>query len=254
MWLFPLAASLVAVAFAGLVGKEAVRRRRPYLVAWTIALLMFGAASFAAFLGIDLGWTPFGFKVYWLFGAVLNVPFLALGELLLLIREGRARVAMWVVVAAATVYAVAVVAAAHVDPAAFAGRDLPLGKEAFGHVMSTGLDGPEFAGAGIAYRLAQLYSYPAYLILVAGAVWSAIRMRRTGTRRGRAQGTLMIAAGATLVAVGSGVGAGLDVVPIFSILLAGGIAMMFLGFLRASRPSGRRVARRETQRSFHTFR
>jgi hypothetical protein len=60
--------------------------------------------------------------------------------------------------------------------------------------------------------------------------------------RGRAElterffGTLGIAAGATIVAIASGVGAGLDVVPLFSIGLALGIAVMFWGFLRVSRP------------------
>jgi hypothetical protein len=163
------------------------------------------------------------------------------------------RAALWAAVLVATVFAVIVVTTAHVQRAAFIGRDLPLGKEVFGQVLLTG-DGPEFHGAGTAYRLAQFYSYPAYVILVAGAVWSALRMRETGTRKGRAQGTLLIAAGATIVAVGSGVGAGLDVVWLFSVCLATGIAVVFLGFLRASRPSSRRVARRETQRSFHTFR
>jgi hypothetical protein len=46
---------------------------------------------------------------------------------------------------------------------------------------------------------------------------------------------LLIAVGATIVAIGSGVGAGLDVVPVFSIGLLAGIAVMFWGFLRASR-------------------
>jgi peptidoglycan/LPS O-acetylase OafA/YrhL len=84
--------------------------------------------------------------------------------------------------------------------------------------------------------MAQYYSYTAYAILVAGAVWSAIRMRGRPELRDRFLGTLGIAVGATIVAIGSGVGAGLDVVPVFSICLALGIAVMFWGFLRASRP------------------
>jgi hypothetical protein len=61
-------------------------------------------------------------------------------------------------------------------------------------------------------------------------------MRGRPELRNRFLGTLGIAVGATLVAIGSGVGAGLDVVPVFSIGLAAGIAVMFWGFLRASRP------------------
>ncbi len=59
-------------------------------------------------------------------------------------------------------------------------------------------------------------------------------MRRKPELRDRFLGTLGIAVGATIVAIGSGVGAGLDVVPVFSVDLALGIAVMFWGFLRAS--------------------
>jgi hypothetical protein len=61
-------------------------------------------------------------------------------------------------------------------------------------------------------------------------------MRGSPELRDRELGTIGIAAGATVVAIGSGVGAGLNVVPLFSIGLAAGIAVMFWGFLRASRP------------------
>jgi hypothetical protein len=49
-------------------------------------------------------------------------------------------------------------------------------------------------------------------------------------------GTSLIAAGATIVAIGSGIGAGLNVVPVFSVGLLLGIAVMFWGFVLASRP------------------
>src|SRR5438552_10537411 len=109
MWIFPLAAALVALAFAGLVGRRLAARRQPYLAAWAVALLMFAAASFAAFLGILNGWTPAEFRVYWLLGAVLNVPYLALGELLLLIRDRRVQTALFLVLLFGTAFALNVV-------------------------------------------------------------------------------------------------------------------------------------------------
>ena len=42
---------------------------------WTIALVMYAGACFAMFLGVLDSWSPMEFRVYWLFGAVLNVPF-----------------------------------------------------------------------------------------------------------------------------------------------------------------------------------
>jgi hypothetical protein len=47
--------------------------------------------------------------------------------------------------------------------------------------------------------------------------------------------------GATIVAIGSGVGAGFDVVPLFSVSLAAGVAVMYLGFQLTQRPATRPV-------------
>ena len=120
-------------------------------------------------------------------------------------------------------FTVARVATAPLDPAAL-DHDLPLGREVFG------------AGSP-AHRLAQLVSYPAYLLLLAGCAWSAWRMRGRRELRDRFVGTVGVAVGATVVAVASGVGAGFQVVPVFSVGLALGIAVMFWGFLRAARPA-----------------
>ncbi|HEX9376267.1 MAG TPA: hypothetical protein VGB19_08525 [Actinomycetota bacterium] len=239
MWIFPLAAALIGLAFAVMVGWRFVRRHRPYLAAWAVALLMFAAASFAAFLGILSGWNSPEYRAYWLLGAVLNVPFLAYGELLLLVRDRRVRAVLFLVVVFGTAYAFNVVRTADVNVAALGQHRLPLGKDVFFvgyHLEGTCVHGLKCFPLRnpMAYRLAQYYSYPAYVILVAGAVWSAFRMRRKPELRNRFLGTLGIAVGATIVAIGSGVGAGLDVVPVFSVDLALGIAVMFWGFLRAS--------------------
>jgi hypothetical protein len=61
-------------------------------------------------------------------------------------------------------------------------------------------------------------------------------MRGQAALRQRMIGTALIAVGATIVAIGSGIGAGLDVVPLFSVGLLVGITVMFVGFGLASRP------------------
>src|SRR5262245_25468656 len=85
--LFPLAAAAIAFVFAVRLGDLARRKRRPQDVAWLVAMLMFAVASFAMFLGVLLGWTAAEFRIYWLFGAVLNVPFLFVGEAYVLFRR-----------------------------------------------------------------------------------------------------------------------------------------------------------------------
>ncbi len=218
MWVFPLVAAVISLAFAAALGRQALRGR-PAEAMWTIALLMYAAASAAMFLGSLANWTAAEFRVYWLLGATLTVPCLAQGELYLLAPRSVAN-ALLVPLAFGTAFATARLARAPMQ-LAFLHEQLPLGKDVFG------------AGTA-AHRLPQLYSIPAYAVLCAGAAWSGWRMRRRSEARGRMVGTIAIAAGATVVAIGSGIGAGYGFVWLFSVALAAGVAVMFWGFLRAT--------------------
>ena len=221
MWVFPLAAALVSLVFASALARGYVRRRRSYQAIWAVALSMYAVASFLVSVSTLLGWSPASFRWYWALGAVLNVPFLAMGELDLLIRRREVRWALYVLLAFVTAYTIAVVRTAEVNVVAL-DQELPSGKDVFG-------DGSP------AHRLPQLISIPAYLVLVGGALWSAWRMRRRPDLRDRFWGTLLIALGATVIAgFGSAFAALGKLVP-FSLALLAGITVMFWGFLRASR-------------------
>ena len=148
---------------------------------------MYAVASTAVALGCAGGWTSGEFQVYWALGAVLNVPFLAGGELMLLVRNrtvhagdlDRARVPHGVHARG--------VAGCLASTRRRSPSDLPSGKHVFG-------DG------SAAHRLPQLISIPSYLVLVLGALWSAWRMRGRHDLRDRFVGTLLIALGATVIA------------------------------------------------------
>jgi hypothetical protein len=221
MWVFPLAAALVAVLFSAALVRRYVARRHSYEVIWALALLMYAAASLAVAFGVANGWTSGEFRVYWALGAVLNVPFLAQGELDLLIPRRGVRWALYVLLAFITAYTIAVVRTAVIHTAALT-QDLPSGKEVFG-------DGTA------AHRLPQLIAIPAYLVLVGGTLWSAWRMRRRPELRDRFWGTLLIAFGATIIAGFGSAFAALGYLAPFSISLLAGIVVMFIGFLRATR-------------------
>jgi hypothetical protein len=230
MWVFPLAAALVAFVFAAALGRRFARTRRIYLAMWCGALLMYGIASLAVTGGAAVGWSRTLFEAYWILGAVLNVPLLAAGEVHLLGRNAVLDLVVWVVLAFVFAYTIAVTRGALLDPGASAAlaERLPSGKEVFG-------DG------SAAFRLPQLISIPSYLILVAGAAWSAWRMRGRSELRNRFIGTLLVAAGATITAAAGSAFAALGNLPAFSIALLAGVTVMFAGFLRAteSRPSQR---------------
>jgi hypothetical protein len=222
VWIFPFAAALVAVAFAVALGRRYVEHHRSHLAFWSVALLMYAAASLAVAFGAASGWTSGSFRVYWALGAVLNVPFLTQGELDLLIRRRQVRWALYVLLVFVTAYTLAVVRTADVSSAALE-AELPSGKEVFG-------DG------SAAHRLPQLVAIPAYLVLLAGTLWSAWRMRGRPELRDRFRGTLLVALGATVIAGFGSAFAALGYLVPFSISLLAGISVMFGGFLRASRP------------------
>src|SRR5204863_1040505 len=221
MWAFPLLAAVVAAAFTVLLARQFLLRRRSYQALWALALAMFAAASVMVFLGVLNGWTTGEFRVYWLLGAVLTVPFLAQGEVHLLLKDRRVANAILLVLLFGTAFAVSRIRSGQVDPRALAAH-LPSGTKAF-------------RDDRFVLQMARLYSIPAYVVLVAGTLWSAWRMRGRPELRDRFAGTLAIAIGATVVAAGSAFAATGDSTG-FSLTLAIGIAVMFYGFLRASRP------------------
>lgn len=220
MWLFPLLAALVSAVFTAALFHQWTQRRRLFQGLWTISLAMYALASFAMFLGVLNSWSAVEFRVYWLFGAVLTVPYLAVGEAYLLIKSGTVLRALLTVLAIATVLSAIVILSADVNTSVLE-ESLPLGKDVFGQ-------------GSMAYRLAQVFAYPAYIFVVAGSVWSVSKMRKSPEMRDRSAGTILIAVGATVVAIGSGVGAGMGQPWLFAISLAIGVGIMFGGFLRAS--------------------
>jgi hypothetical protein len=217
-WLLPAVAAAASAAFAAAVLRQYAARRRPHQLAWGIALSMFAVASLALTAGEVAGWTPLSFKLYYLFGAVLNVPWLALGTVELLAGPALRR-AYVVGLAVFTALSVVLVALARVSPADLVGR-LPEGKDFL----------------PVAVRvLAVLGNTVGTLVVVGGAVASGLAMRSRRDLRPRFEGNLLIALG-VLLAAGGGVVAFLASSDQLALGLALGASVMYLGFRRASAP------------------
>ena len=229
------AAALVAVAFALSTLDRWLRRRRPHELAWTISLALFAVGSSALWWAAADGWSLAAFRIFYTAGAVLNVPWLALGTVYLLAGERVGhRVRWWLV--GLSGFAVGVVCFS-ATRTGVSGSELPTGKDVF----------------GIAPRvLAAVGSGVAALVIIVGALWSAWRVwrgrvpsmgvARTVSKPGRlVAGNVLIAVG-TLVLSASGTLAGrLGKDRAFAITLLVGISVLFVGFLVASAPP-RRVA------------
>jgi hypothetical protein len=245
------AATLVALAFSISTFDRWLQRRRPHDGAWSFSLLLFAVGSLALWWAEARGWSLSSFRVFFLAGAVLNVPWLALGTVYLLfgIKIGKI-VKTWLIGLSGA--AVGVLLAAPTKQDQLTGTDvsggaLPQGSKIFGVAPRV------FAAVG---------SGVAALLIIGAAIWSIIRVLRgrvpavgqaqrqiTNTRRHVASNTL-IAVG-TIILSASGTLAGrLGEDRAFAITLLLGIVVLFAGFLvSASRPVGswRKLADLQTQ-------
>ena len=126
------AAALLALAFAFSTLERWLDRRKPHEAAWTAALFLFAAASLSLWAGAAFGWNGLWFRLFYLFGAIVNVPYLALGTVYLLAdRRTAARVATAVHAFAA--FSAGVVAVAPLR-APITRATLPQGSDVFGPV------------------------------------------------------------------------------------------------------------------------
>lgn len=228
MMVFPLIAAAVSAVFSFLLLRQYVRRRRFPSFAWGVALAQFTVASVvvAAAVGGD-GWDPTLYRVYWTFGALLNVPWLALGSIALLNRRALTLAATGAVVVG-TVWAFIKVWGTAVNPVIVGVTNVPRG-----HVA--------WEGNGSVRSMASYYSIPAYSVVVTIAAWTSRTRRGVAPPLDRVRGNRLIALGVTIVAIGSTALARLAQGSAFSITLAAGVSIMFFGFLMTSRPPRHRV-------------
>lgn len=235
------AATLVAAAFTLSTLDRWVARRRPHEGAWTIALAMFTIASASLWVGATAGWSEPTFRIFYLFGAILNVPWLALGTVELL--GGR----RWGRPCAAGLALLSAFAAGVMAVTPFTGPvpsdELPQGSDVFGALPRI---------------LAAVCSGGAALVIVAGALWSAWRLVK-GQDRGAAGsaaapgrlavGNVLIAAGTLVLSASGTLNARLGADTAFAVTLTAGVAVLFVGFLvatSASTPARQRSTRRST--------
>jgi hypothetical protein len=213
-------ATAVATLFAQATGVRYSRSKAPYQGAWTFALALFALASAALATAESTGWSRGSFRAFYLLGAVLNVPWLALGTVYLL--GGRRigdRIRTGLVLF--TGFAIGVMLAAPIHGVIDPVGGIPVGKDHFGVLPRV------LAGAG---------SGAGAVVVFAGAVYSAVRFARrrvpgagflAGGNALIALGTLVLSSGGLLQgAIGQDTG--------FTTSLAAGIVVIYAGFVVAS--------------------
>lgn len=220
MWFFPMAAAVVAAVFGAILAQQWLSRQKPHQAAWSVALFMFAIASFAASIGVLDEWKPITYRIFYLFGAILNVPVLALGTIYLLgpRRLGHVLGGLLVI---ASIFAAGAVSTASLDTQALAQASQDSQIASAGDVLPDGVR-----------TLSRYFSYT-FVIVVAGALWSSWKMTRSKDPdlRNLAIGNILIAVG-TLVAAVASIFARFGSGSIFAVGLLAGIVIMFAGFLK----------------------
>jgi hypothetical protein len=221
-------ATAVATLFAQATLVRYTKDHRPQDLAWTVSLAMFALASAALATGVSTGWDNGAFRIFFLLGAVLTVPWLALGTVYLLAGKDRGRKVQWGLVFFSGL-AMGVCFTAPID-GPIHGDAIPVGSDVFGVFPRV---------------LAAVGSGVGAVVIIAGALWSAWRFARSRTTPGngrRAAANLLIALGTLVLSSGGliqGI-AGKD--EAFVITLAAGILVIYFGFLVASGAGARRTA------------
>ena len=218
-------AMVVSSAFALCTWDRYRRRGRPHELAWTISLVMFALGSTAYWVAGALGWQGWSFRAFYLFGAILNVPYLALGTVYLLAgpRFGRPIQLGLGIAAGFCAGLVAVVPFRHALPLA----GLPEGREVFG-------EAPRI--------MAAIGSGLGALVLIVGALWSAANLLRSKGRPSAGDDPVisptrlaitngLIAIGSIVLSLGGTFFAEADREIGFGVFLVCGIALLFSGFL-----------------------
>ena len=220
-------ATVLATAFAAAVIERWAARRRRHDLAWGVALVLFAGGAASLWVGAAAGWSGPSFRAFYVLGAVLNVPVLALGTIYLL--GGTRRGDRWAAaIALASAFAAGVIVAAPLR-APIPPNELPRGADVFGPLPRVLATTASAGGAAVVFS---------------GAAWSAWRLRRsaaaagTGARR-RFAANLLIATGTLILSAGGLANSVFDEMTAFSVTLVAGIAPIFAGFLLAAAALGR---------------
>lgn len=221
---------MVAFAFGLSTLDRWMRRRKPHELAWSVAMGLFVVASAALWWAEGRGWSEASFRVFFMFGAIVNVPWLALGTVYLLAGPRIGSLVSRVLLVFSG-FAIGVVTIAPIE----------------GEIASTGLPAGSDHFSPLPRILAAVGSSIPALVIFGGALWSAWRVlrganpalttaavRQVRSARMLAGGNVLIAAGAATLSMSGTFAGRLGEDRAFAVTLLTGIVILFAGFLVAS--------------------
>lgn len=221
MAVMPLIAAGVSALFCWSLARRYAASKRPQSLAWAISLGMFAVASLVLAAADTWGWGPWLYRWFWVFGAVLNVPWLAAGSISLAWPRF-ARVALILTGVLSLFAFFATLTADPLTDVLQRVEGIPIGKDTW----------PE--GSNM-LPLARISSIGGWLLVVGIAAWTSRTRGGMAPPAARVRANTLIAVGVSIVAVGGFVLGRIGGTVAFSASLAIGVLVMYAGFLFAGR-------------------
>lgn len=218
-----LAGAAATVFFAELLLSHRARPR-PHIAAYAAGMGCFALACWALTAGVAGGWTSASYRIFFLFGAIVNIPLLALGSMFLVVGR-RAGHAMLLLLFPFFAIAAPMTIGTPFDAGPLPMDGVPAGREVWAEMFGPRLWAAIGGGTGA-------------VILMGLAVTSAVRFWRSNRRV--VWGSVCIAAG-TLAAAAGGSILALGEQASFGVSLLAAVVCIWAGFRIASgarSPSG----------------
>lgn len=181
----PIITTIFSIYFVWEIYNHYKARKTKYLLWWTIGVLTFGLGTLAESINVLFGWNEINLKYWYIVGALLGGFPLAQGSVYLLMRKKFADVTTWIFVSLIIVASVCVI----LSPVAI--------PEGFDHKLT---------GKVLEWQWVRLFSpfinIYAFIFLVGGAIYSAIKYYRMTDKEVRFKGNVFIAIGGLLPGIG----------------------------------------------------
>lgn len=208
----PILTTIFAIFFTVKIFKHYQERKKKYLLWWTIGVLIFGLGTFAESINILFGWNEINLKYWYIVGALLGGFPLAQGSVYLLMNRKFADISSVVIVSLIIIASVFVILTPVTIPESFDYK----------------LTGAIFTWQWVRY-FSPLINIYAFIFLVGGAVYSAIRYYKMGQREAAFKGNIFIALGGLLPGIG-GSFARLGHVDVLFVTELLGLLLIYLGY------------------------
>lgn len=181
----PILTTIFAVYFSFQIFNHYKRRKTKYLLWWTLGVITFGLGTLAESINILIGWSEINLKYWYIVGALLGGFPLAQGTVYLLLKRKFADVSSAIFITIIILASIFVILTPLRIPESFDYK----------------LTGAIFSWEWVRY-FSPIINIYAFIFLVGGAIYSAIKYYRLGEKQAPFKGNIFIAIGGLLPGIG----------------------------------------------------